>query len=46
MAQVLQGISGVASFINASLALGQMKEEHEATLHKVLNHFHDYGLWL
>ena len=36
MAQVLQGTLGVAFFTDDILVTGRMREEHEATLHKVL----------
>ena len=36
MAQVLHGIPGVVYFIDDILATGQTREEHEATLCKVL----------
>ena len=46
MAQALQGISGVAFFIDEILVTGRTREEHEATLCKVLNCICDYGLRL
>ena len=46
MAQVLHGIPGVVYFIDDILVTGKTREEHEATLHKVLDRIRDYGLRL
>ena len=46
MAQVLHGIPGVVYFIDDILVTGQTREEHEATLCKVLDKIREYGLRL
>ena len=43
MAQVLHGIPGVVYFIDDILVTGWTREEHEATLCKVLDRICDYG---
>ena len=46
MAQVLQGIPNVVFFIDDILVTDQTRKEREATLCRVLNRIHEYGLRL
>ena len=46
MAQVLQGIPNVVFFIDDILVTGRTRKEHEATLCRVLDRIHEYGLRL
>ena len=46
MAQVLQGIPNVLFFIDDILVTGRTRKEHEATLCRVLDRIHEYGLRL